>query len=371
MLPAEKARSELEAAAAAFEEADGQTYLSSRAWNNYIAARWAVWFTSPLESPFVMAGSFLAIAAESLVGFFRHTVVGKTTGALAAVAAFAITIVSFLNYFEDAQQQSITGAWALVAQVGVIQTLQDRSEPETGRDRQISTNIPLSSAIETLLKNGIRLYSIQLPSTNLEGVRANNAKLSGANFRNALLNRADFSGALLSGANFDRAQLWLTNFRNAGLVGASFRNATAPIRVEIAPKSASPYPDVIFDYALANSVVFDSVGFLRPSFRFAMLTGADFSNASFAHPDFTNADLTFARFIGASFTGGSFANANISGTDFLNARGITQHMLDQAWASREEPPRNLPFRLTFKNLCDVPRISVSNLSSPRPRPSNC
>ncbi len=122
-----------------------------------------------------------------------------------------------------------------------------------------------------------------------------NVDLSGINFRGAKLSGVNLQGFRLAQCNFDDCLLAGAKLARADLSGASF-------------------------------------------------CGADFHGANLRDCDLSECDLSGANLTGARVDGANFTNVNVGGAILIDAAGLTQEQLDQAYGDTDTA---VPERLRF------------------------
>ncbi len=146
-------------------------------------------------------------------------------------------------------------------------------------------------ALEFLNKQGKALEGISIPNAYLFGVNLKSAFLRKANLKSANLSFSDLRYARISGGVFSESELQSANL------------------------------------------------------NWADLSNADLRGAQLLDADFSNANLSYANFTAADFYGASLRNTNIGGTDFRNAKNLTQRQIDDACIGINDAPPKLPNHL--------------------------
>ena len=137
-----------------------------------------------------------------------------------------------------------------------------------------------------------------------------------------------------SSLDLDNAYLVLANLSGANLVGAHLRQTNlqhATLR-ETNLGSVFAFDTKLQDANLEKALLCNA--FLAV----ANLSGANLMEADLSNADLGGADLYNSTLSHANLTNCKLINADVSGTDFRQARGLTQAQLDQARANPANPP---------------------------------
>jgi uncharacterized protein YjbI with pentapeptide repeats len=170
--------------------------------------------------------------------------------------------------------------------------------------------------------SGAWIVCQDLSQLDLRRVDASWLHGTGAQFREALAFSADFSHGELNVSSFKGAHLEIATFEHSNLVGASFKDANA-----------------------------SNANFRRTTLQTAILNGALFSHADLSDADLTLAELRSANMSGANLSGAVLKDADISGTNFANAKNLTQEILNDACTRPTEPPTLDPGLTPPQKVC--------------------
>ncbi|NPT44341.1 hypothetical protein GNZ12_24125 [Paraburkholderia sp. 1N] len=155
----------------------------------------------------MIRGFFRKFGARLRTEFTFHFFIDVTT----LIASIA-TVVALVILIHDRPEQANIAAW---------QILQNYLQG----DKRAGFDEGQSFALETLVKNGVALTSLDAHAIHLEGTNLRRALLSGASFENAQLVAVDLTDADIENVNFEGAELEACNCHGSLFYDASLRGA--------------------------------------------------------------------------------------------------------------------------------------------------
>jgi len=188
-------------------------------------------------------------------------------------------------------------------------------------------NMGLRSSLRDVVKRRI----------DISGAKLNNRFLTGINISYARGQEVDWTGSQMQRSIISHTNLPQSNFSNADLTGATlhcFNNSdeycngtTKKITVESEFYSVDPFEDEKPSNVTEEDGYF-GVLFIRANLKDSIMTHGDFTHDNFSNADLSRANLKNSNFSYAIFDNAVLDDADISGSNFQNARGLTQEIVN-------------------------------------------
>jgi len=197
---------------------------------------------------------------------------------------------------------------------------------------------------------------LDLPMSNLQGIKLEGAYLEGANLSGANLENSNLNGANLEGANLCGANLENSNFSGANLKNADLSKACLI-------KATLNHSDLC--NANLSGVKAMTAEFLKSDLTGASLKNADFSATDMRDSKLVEADLTCTDFMGANLFNTNMGKAIIKDANFLRAvvdsTTFTDITIDQLKSFNKKPGSILFEKSNYKDA-DFTKMDLSRAS---------
>jgi uncharacterized protein YjbI with pentapeptide repeats len=206
---------------------------------------------------------------------------------------------------------------------------------------------------------GLRFYSYIQWCKNYSTI--NNMNLSAKQFKNTELNQVSFAGLDLVNSNFDHLNMDNASFNKTNLKNASFKNTTISdsefvnaglfgVDFSYANLIRTDFEDP--DFYQYNLIHNNTISFHNATLSGVRLINAVLNDSSFVSANLELVDFSNTLFFNTNFENSTFFKVNISDADLTDTSGLTQDMLNNAWAWEDALPE-LPKGLQVGIRCPM------------------